>query len=589
MDNKWFTMEDVRRRNLGDATWIPLRASQRVKESGERGYSGYISEFFGLGSLAVPLRAKQQAEELEWIDIGLAVTPRVSFERGKYYPSDTYRGSGFTGLHLALAQPGNDEENSQWHLHQDFVVALGLLREGDTWLRMSEGYVEVARLARSRGGEPCLIEVRSSHLKDYLCARRMGLYTSSYRDRVAIVDSTGGMEFCDAPFTESIRDQHVEAYITEVHEGGRPFGRETHVFNLGRTDVDPEVDVPVMGPPNDDNVRSESWIVKAKGRKLFQVRGEMWRSEWIDPAPKSPLVRRDKMASTIHYIVDAQGTQETGDALVDAGRWLWFRPEVMPHIAHRRGGSLAWYTRDTGRVACSPGCGVVFGVNSLGLVNVYAKDIALLPEWQQKIWHGHNLGPEGKVSEELLASQVQAQPADTQAPEPFVALGIEELAGLFKAKVGIDAIWRVPAQLREILERTHRFRAIDKQGLFALAKDLARLTAENLNAKAIQTKLPTPKGTTWGSLKSLENLLATHIHPLDAYAIIGPLVGIYELRHADAHLPRAENDESFALIGIDQHKPFVVQGYELLNACVTSIYSVCDVLKGEYRGSGFPV
>jgi hypothetical protein len=71
---------------------------------------------------------------------------------------------------------------------------------------------------------------------------------------------------------------------------------------------------------------------------------------------------------------------------------------------------------------------VHFGINSRGLVNVYAKDIALLPDWQQKIWAGYNIGPDGKVSEELLASQAEAQPADTQAPEVFLGKGLRAYA-----------------------------------------------------------------------------------------------------------------------------------------------------------------
>jgi hypothetical protein len=56
-------------------------------------------------------------------------------------------------------------------------------------------------------------------------------------------------------------------------------------------------------------------------------------------------------------------------------------------------------------------------MNKLGIVNAFAKDIALLPEWQQKIWSGDNISSEGGVSEELLDSQMRAMLANTQAPE----------------------------------------------------------------------------------------------------------------------------------------------------------------------------
>ena len=49
-----------------------------------------------------------------------------------------------------------------------------------------------------------------------------------------------------------------------------------------------------------------------------------------------------------------------------------------------------------------------FGINAIGLVNTYAKDVALLPEWQQRVWAAHNANPDGKLSEELKASHVDA-------------------------------------------------------------------------------------------------------------------------------------------------------------------------------------
>jgi hypothetical protein len=41
------------------------------------------------------------------------------------------------------------------------------------------------------------------------------------------------------------------------------------------------------------------------------------------------------------------------------------------------------------------------------LVTVYAYDIAKLPLWQQRVWSGFNVTPEGAVSSELLAAQMK--------------------------------------------------------------------------------------------------------------------------------------------------------------------------------------
>jgi len=212
------------------------------------------------------------------------------------------------------------------------------------------------------------------------------------------------------------------------------------------------------------------------------------------------------------------------------------------------------------------------------LINVYAKDIALLPEWQQKIWAGYNISPEGKVSEELLASQMKADPANTQAPEDFLAKGLSKLNHFAELRLRISII-RQNNNIPDLIAHIHRFRAIDKAGLYALAKDIARLTADSIDAAAIQTIVSPQKGTKWGSLKSLENLIALKIDPKIARAMLGPLFGIYELRHADAHLPSSEIDAARALVDVDQNLPFILQGYQLLCACVDSIYGIAGVLR----------
>src|SRR5262249_4545318 len=177
-----------------------------------------------------------------------------------------------------------------------------------------------------------------------------------------------------------------------------------------------------------------------------------------------------------------------------------------------RGGGLRWYTRDTGGVKSSPGSYKHFGVNKLGLVNVYAKDIGLLAEWEQQIWAGFNVGPEGGVSEELLAAQAEGQPAHTQAPEEYLSKAFVLLNETASAKFGF-LLFREHADFSSLVARSHRFRATDQAGLFALAKDLARLTADSIDTAAIQRIVAPPKGEKWGSLKSLEKLLADRIGP----------------------------------------------------------------------------
>ena len=60
---------------------------------------------------------------------------------------------------------------------------------------------------------------------------------------------------------------------------------------------------------------------------------------------------------------------------------------------------------------------------------------------------------------------------------------------------------------------------------------------------------------------------------------MSPLFGVYELRHADTHfLPEHEVAQALDKLDVDQSKPFVIQGFELMRACVNTIYRVREVL-----------
>lgn len=581
MDQAWFEMIPERRRNLNSAVWIPLRADHTIDTTGRAGFLGFREDYLGVRTLAVPLHSREAAQKLGWQQTAHSRDHRPSIDDGVYRSSDvcTLDENDGVGIHLVLYQHLNRLESDEWYLHQDLVLGLGLKREGDKWLSANEGYIEVARLQR-KDGTPTLLEIRSEHLKDYLCARGMALYVTSYRQRQAVVHTADFILWKDNEVKEKKGSDLWIGRVQEIHEGGRRFGSTTAVFHLSRTDVDPTDDVPTLGLPTDANVTSASRMIADQGKRLIRVLGELWRCEWVEPAAQSPRVRGDRVPSTVSYIADAEGQRETRGTLT-SGKWFWFRPEVMLALAHRRGAGMKWHTRDTGTVWCSPDYGIHFGINALGLINAYAKDIVRLPEWQQQVWAGHNVSPEGGVSEELLLSQVQARPADTQAPEAYLGSTLQYLGEITKEKLGAT-ILRPHKDLVEILTRTHRFRAVDCAGLFALAKDVTRLTADSIDASVLQKHFAMGKNETLGSLKSLERLLATKLQPDLAHKMLGPLAGIYELRLADAHLPRETVNESLALVGIDESISFIHQGYQLLDACVRSLCYIAQTIEQEW-------
>jgi hypothetical protein len=379
-----------------------------------------------------------------------------------------------------------------------------------------------------------------------------------------------------------IQDQphdRFEARVFEVDGDGGPAGGEVAVFEAWRTDVDPEEDVPVFGPENDSNTAGRSSSFKRRGPVFSRAEGELWREEWIEPRDSSERVRGDDPLEPVFYVIDAAGTRESGLKLndQDIGRYLWFDARVIPVLANRRGGGLRWYTADTGSVWCSPDDAVHFGVNGLGLINVYAYDVARLAQWQQRIWASHNVAPDGAVSAELLDAQMRTRPARTRAPEADLRSAMNELDATFKSSLGAP-LFIVHEASEEIFRSAHRFRAADKDGIFALAKDVARLTADRIDVGVLQKIVVPPKGEKWGSLKSLEKLLATRLPPDEARAMVAPLVGIYELRLRDAHLPSSEINEAFALANVDPAARPLEQGRQLLESAVSALRAIFEAL-----------
>lgn len=583
MDQGWYEMQAIRKRRLANSVWVPLRQSEAIKK-GSYGYLGFQEEFSAAGSVMIPLDKREEGDKLGWSDIGLMHGQGPWASENLYKPTDIYqrRDGEDLGVELVLVQHFDGGEPDIWHLNQDLVFALNLLREGEKWVRPYEDYLEIVRLRRNDEGRPILMEIRAEHLRDYLAARNMALRVARFLSRQAVVESIDGLNWDEGAHPDKKNDENVrfEALVTKIHEGGKPFGATTAVFHVARNDVDPDDDVPVMGPESDANIDHESRTFQQSGRPLYRVSGEFWINEWIEPAEHSPRVRWDRLPSSCEFIVDSSGERMNADDLnnEDVGRWLWFRSEVVEAVTARRGAALNWYTRDTGNITPSAGYSIHFGVNESHLLTVYAFDIARLPEWQRRFWLGYNVTPEGKVSRELLASQVRADPANTKAPEDYFVRAIKKLDLAAEDRWG-EPLFRKHDDVDEISLRVNRFRVQKPADLYGLAKDVSRLIADRINVDVLHKFCSPSKGEKLGSLKSLERALAkiTGDKTL-ARSSLTPLVGIYELRVADAHLPPSELKEALAMVGVDRNSHPMDQGFQLIDAAVIALENIWRVL-----------
>ena len=579
MNQSWFEMQDLKKRKLNNSVWVPLRSQKSIQNNINYGLIDYQEEYLGSGSVMIPVNKKDEANILDWSDVGSSHPQGLNFLYGKHSHSDIYECEHFQGTILVLDQTfDNTVDKNEWHLHQDLVINLGLKREGDIWLCPRQGYVEVARLERDEESAPILLEIKNQFLKDYLKARDCGLYVTSFFSRDKIFDNKDILSWREESKETQDGKDFWECRVLEIHEGGHAFGEKIAVSHVSRTDVDQDEDVPDMTSfPTNDNVTSEFYERSFSGKKLYRIMAELWKYEWIEPANFSPITLGQKENIDMYYIVDATGNKESGKELTKGGKWLWFKPELVSNMLSMRGSSLVWYTQDTGKISCSPAWGIHFGVNDLGLITVYAKDIGKLPLWQQQIWSGYNIAPEGGISKELHASQVKAEPASTKAPEAFLERVLEEINEAAKTNLNVQ-FFRGHQSVKEIINSIHRFRAVDEKGLFALAKDVARIIADDIDTESLQKIAIPPKGTKWGSIKTVEKLLALKIPTETARKITSPLVGVYELRHGDAHLPSSEIDKAFTLLNINTSLPTVLQGYQLLYECVNNLHIILSII-----------
>ena len=571
MDQSWFEMSDVR--HVQRDPWITLRRSEVVH--GDQGTVGATEEFVGVSTLAVKNARPALVEEWGWDDLGLD-PHRSGFSHGSYVPAEIRKDchGRYVGLNLVLNQFFDGEAQDEWHLAPDLVIALELVRDGDSWFRPKEGWIEVVRLRRSSDGV-CSIEIRAEFLSDYLVARGLSLYLSSYLSREEVFKAPPSFWPTGEVSSQSGRDT-FEGWV--IKEQGGPFAGAL-VTHVGRTDLDSGDPVPMLGDPEDDDVVVRTGIVPTTGPITYLVRGELWRTEWFDPGRLSIRVRGDSDRDSVSFAVDASGRRMSGDDLRAAGlQWLWFEPEVINHLVRgRRGAGLTWYTRETGRVGATATNRVHFGTNPDGKVVVLAKDIGNLPRWEQRIWGAHNIVPVGGMAQELAASQVKAVPARTSAPEGRIALAIEKIFKEFQTRFG-EQLLRDHHSSAELLIRVHRFRAVDQGALFALAKDTDHLFNERLQLPSLHKVAPPPSGKKLGTLKSLEAVLATIINEADARTLMSPLFGIYDLRIADAHLASSTPGSAYMNAKIDVSAPPVVQGLQMLESFVTTLEKIGDVL-----------
>ena len=579
MNQDWILQKKETRRAFSNATWVPLRASIN-DEKGEARNIGYVSEYFGCGSVAFPPEHRDVAEQLGWSRIGISHSAQpYAYEDGYYSSIEQYQYSDKEpiGVHLVFEHPQPVVGGRLWILNPDLVVALRLIKDGNNWVRPEENFVVVAREVLDEKGDNRLIEIKREFLLDYLAARNLSLRLSYYRQRVENVATLEGSAYGNLTNQQEQRDGgRFELRIRSLDD---VYGGSWASFRVWRTDVDEDEDAPVMGPESNDNTDYESSRGHRSGYEGIRVEGEFWRDEWIEHQGQSKRIRGDADTNLPQFIVETDGTRMASADLddEDIGRWLWFRTSVVNELLGLRGFSLEWYTAETGGIRSTSGYVTHFGINSSDLITVYAYDIARLAAWEQHIWAAHNVVPDGKVSNELLAAQVRAQPASTHAVEDRLFRSMRMLEAGFRQEFSIS-LFTHDIDDAAVMQQVSRFASKDQASLLRLAKELVRVFSDRLNVRELRKLSTHAEKEKLGSNKLLQDVLAQKVGADKARHIFGAVAGAYDMRVGDAHPTRSNIGDALQLAGIDESNSFMRQGEQLIYNFGRSVWWIGKLL-----------
>lgn len=566
MKKEWILQTKETRRNFSKATWIPLRASDS-HEQGNSKKVGYINEYFGSGAVAFPPENRDAAEKLSWSDIGIDHSASsYAYEDGHYSSIEEYQyhDKEPMGVELVFVHFQPVTNCRVWILNPDIVIALNIIKDGNNWVRPEENFAVVARELIDAEGNHQRIEIKREFLMDYLAARNLSLRISYYRQRVENVSQLEGGEYEQLEDKKEQRDGgRFELLIRSLKD---VFGGSWSAMRVWRTDVDEDEDAPVMGPENNDNTEFEQSTGEQTGYKGVRVEGEFWRDEWIDHRGVSVRIRGDVDQTLPSFIVETDGERMASAELndEDIGRWLWFKSSIINDFIALRGFSIKWYTAETGGLTSTSGTVIHFGLNSSDLITIYAYDIARLASWEQHMWAGQNTVPEGKVSSELLESQVNAKPASTNAFEVMLFENMRFLESGFQQNFGVS-LFKQDIDDLETMQLVSRFASKDQASLLRLAKDIVRIFSDRLNVSELRKLSTHSDKNKLGSNKLLQDILAQKIGVDKAKEVFGCIAGAYDMRVGDAHPTGSKIGDAIKLAGVDQCNSFMRQGEQLIH------------------------
>ena len=515
-NQSWFEMVDVISNRHGDGEWTILWAYEVVR-TGKEFSAPYCEEIFRVRSIFAPMTNKQELFSV-WYDIDTDnVFPCVDRKHyckpGTYYfDSSLGREAGEYGVYSYMTAHG---ETSELIINPDFVAALGLVKHEDSWLKPSECGKEVIKIERNKENKIVRISVRTELLKDYLCARGMGLYVEEFRHRQE-------QDF-DGNQIDWTRSPYIEEKV--ARDGNGRYEWKGWMFK--HTDEH-----------SWDDVQTVKGIILSLP-SYYRIEGQLWKQFWVNPGELSSRVADDNLG--LKYYVIPNGDEHEISPLDDLeyGHIYLFFNVGLARKLQDAGLRIKWEARDVFTVQPPSGEPIMCGISKKGKIFAIAADIARQDGWLQLLIHSENVKPEEQkdiVGCELFQNQMMCEYLTSKAPENEFKSLLQELELAFEAKTGVK-LWKDFDSANNIVSSVSRLLSIDEEGFVRLAKNLTGAMIERIDTselkKYINSRVDTKELKSIGLFSASLRLLGVE-HDVDQ--LVKFMRNINDVRQIDAHL-----------------------------------------------------
>ena len=467
------------------------------RSAGDSLSSVWEQEQWHLASVLVPIEQLEEAARVLTLH-DLKVDPQwIDRNRFDFATSVKIKGISVKPWSFLRKHPATATQLVE--IQRDFLIYHALDRRGTgnqyEFIHPLDNFEVVrARIEKHAFYNPTLrLEVHRDYLRDYLAAAELGMVVGTVADR-----------FRNSPV----------------------LGKTTSALSQ---------------PPNDVKV-SVTEITDYR-EKYWRARSSLRRTTAIKPYPaprpeRSPWHCHDlpPEASSMEFIKDAEGGKCTLDS---SPPYLYFRPGVLRKYLTNPSDSVAFHMRSWGAAQTAGSIeSIDVGINSAGLVNAFALDLAKQQPAEQQYWASFSSLPNGPVCEEMFQTRMQQNPPNSLGTVDLIKTEITRLNASFRSRFGDKVHRDIPLSKKTIQRLSVGPLEENWDEVTELAKDLYSWVAEGLRIATLRKPLDAESfDKDWKQFKLLETLMSSVLDcgQLDLTTVMGPFRDLSRLRNAYAH------------------------------------------------------